>query len=51
MTVDRFQTPFRSELAGKTYYFCSEGCKGRFDENPEEYLGASRPPEHAHAHH
>ena len=51
MTVDRLQTQFRSEWGGKTYYFCSEGCKTRFDANPEEYLGPSRPKEHAHAHH
>ena len=51
MTVDRLQTPFRSEWDGKTYYFCGEGCKSRFDANPEEYLDPSRPREHAHAHH
>jgi uncharacterized membrane protein YraQ (UPF0718 family)/YHS domain-containing protein len=51
MTVDRFQTPYRSEFAGKTYYFCGEGCKRRFDEGPEQYLDPARPREHAHAHH
>ena len=51
MTVDRQQTPFRSEWAGKTYYFCGEGCKRRFDDDPESYLDESRPREHAHAHH
>jgi uncharacterized protein len=51
MTVDRFQTPYRSEWAGKTYYFCGKGCKQRFDEAPEQYLDPSRPREHAHAHH
>jgi hypothetical protein len=50
MTVDR-TTPFRSKLHGKTYYFCGEGCKRRFDESPEAYLDPSRPREHAHAHH
>jgi YHS domain-containing protein len=50
MTVDRLQTPFRSEWGGKTYYFCSEGCKSRFDANPEEYLGPSQPREAAHQH-
>jgi YHS domain-containing protein len=51
MTVDRFETPYRSEWAGKTYYFCGQGCKLRFDESPEQYLDPSRPREHAHAHH
>jgi YHS domain-containing protein len=50
MTVDRLQTPFRSEWDGKTYYFCGEGCKSRFDANPEEYLDPSRPREAAHQH-
>ena len=26
------------EYEGKTYYFCSEGCKEKFVKNPEEYL-------------
>ena len=43
MTVDRQKTPFRSEWAGKTYYFCGEGCKSRFDADPESYLDPSRP--------
>jgi uncharacterized membrane protein YraQ (UPF0718 family)/YHS domain-containing protein len=51
MTVDRSKTPYRSEWAGETYYFCGEGCKKRFDADPEHYLDSSRPREHAHAHH
>jgi YHS domain-containing protein len=50
MTVDRLRTPYRSEWGGTTYYFCSEGCKSRFDADPEQYLDPSRPKEHAHAH-
>ncbi len=42
MTVDRFKTPHRSTGAGKTYFFCGPGCKGRFDENPAHYLGGHR---------
>ncbi len=26
------------EYKGKTYYFCCEGCKEKFEKNPEEYL-------------
>jgi uncharacterized protein len=51
MTVDRSKTPYRSAWAGETYYFCGEGCKRRFDADPEHYLDSSRPREHAHAHH
>jgi hypothetical protein len=37
MTVDRDKTAFRSEHAGRTVYFCSAGCKARFDAEPERY--------------
>jgi uncharacterized membrane protein YraQ (UPF0718 family)/YHS domain-containing protein len=40
MTVDRFTTPHRSVLDGKTYYFCGAGCLRRFDEDPKAYLSA-----------
>lgn len=35
-----------SEYKGKTYYFCSPGCKRSFDKDPEKYLGK----EHEHQH-
>ena len=51
MTVDRFATPHRLEWGGKTWYFCSAGCKGRFEEDPERYAsGAERHDHAAHAH-
>jgi YHS domain-containing protein len=28
----------KSEYQGKTYYFCSPGCKRSFDKDPEKYL-------------
>ena len=28
----------RSKYKGETYYFCNEGCKVKFDEDPEVYL-------------
>jgi len=49
MRVDR-NTPFRNEWNGRTFYFCSAGCKERFDTEPERYLDPSRPREHAHQH-
>jgi hypothetical protein len=52
MTVDRFKTPFRSEHAGETFYFCSAGCKESFDADPDRYLDtAQRRPVPAHARH
>jgi YHS domain-containing protein len=38
MTVDRATTPYRSEYRGRTVYFCSPGCKARFDADPERYV-------------
>ena len=28
----------RSEYNGRTYYFCSLGCKEQFDQHPEQYI-------------
>lgn len=39
MMVDP-QTAEKSEYKGQTYYFCSKGCKARFDKNPEKYIAA-----------
>lgn len=30
-----------AEVDGKTYGFCSEACKSRFEEDPEQYLAAA----------
>ncbi len=38
MEVDEKIAKFRSEYRGKSYYFCSAGCKKAFDENPKKYL-------------
>jgi len=27
----------QSKYDGKTYYFCSMGCKRKFEQNPEQY--------------
>ncbi len=37
MEVDEAKAAGSSSHEGKTYYFCSEGCKQAFDENPEKY--------------
>jgi YHS domain-containing protein len=37
MTVSRGEEAGKSEYQGKTYFFCSEGCKERFDRNPQQY--------------
>ena len=38
MTVDSNKTPHRHELDGKTYYFCSAGCRAKFMAEPAKYL-------------
>jgi uncharacterized protein len=40
MIVDRSKTPYRSEYAGRTFYFCSAGCQARFDAAPERHVEA-----------
>jgi uncharacterized membrane protein YraQ (UPF0718 family)/YHS domain-containing protein len=37
MRVDRHQTPHRSRWHGRPVFFCSAGCKGTFDADPEAY--------------
>ena len=38
------------EYEGKTYYFCCEGCKEKFMENPTKYLDNVEHAEHSHVH-
>ena len=37
MTVDEKTAAGKSEYHGKTYYFCSSGCKTKFDQIPQTY--------------
>lgn len=37
MQVDPNKAAGKSEYNGKTYYFCSNGCKTKFDANPSQY--------------
>jgi len=38
MEVDEKSPAGRSTYQGKTYYFCSPGCKAAFDRDPERFL-------------
>ncbi len=38
MTVDEKTAKWTSEYKGTTYYFCKQGCKERFDTNPERFI-------------
>lgn len=37
MTVDEKKAGLKSEHEGKTFYFCSPGCKSTFDKDPHRY--------------
>jgi Cu+-exporting ATPase len=45
MTVNPATATVKSQHAGRTYYFCSAGCKAAFDKDPGKYvqLAASSP--------
>jgi YHS domain-containing protein len=42
MQVDQNTAAAVSEHAGRKYYFCSPGCKEKFDRNPGQYASATR---------
>jgi uncharacterized protein len=51
MTVDRGKA-LTLDYGGRRYYFCGPGCRGKFEADPERYLGSTRrEPAHAHHHH
>src|SRR5438094_532780 len=41
MTVDRRAGKPTSTYEGRTYYFCGEGCKAKFEAEPERYVDAA----------
>src|SRR5689334_6413513 len=43
MTVEPATAKHRSELAGRTYHFCSSRCRGKFNAEPERYLAPGAP--------
>ena len=38
--VDETAAQFKSEFEGRTYYFCTAGCKAKFDSDPRGGPGA-----------
>jgi len=38
MWVDPESAAATAEYEGETYYFCAEGCRKAFEEDPERYL-------------
>jgi YHS domain-containing protein len=39
MTVDENKAAATANYQGKTYYFCSTGCKTTFEKAPTKYVG------------
>lgn len=39
MNVEESKAAPTAKYEGKSYYFCSENCKARFEEKPTEYVG------------
>jgi len=44
MSVEEGSAASRSTHKGTEYYFCSVGCKKKFDSSPEQYLGPGQKP-------
>ncbi|MHB8095968.1 MAG: heavy metal translocating P-type ATPase, partial [Candidatus Aminicenantales bacterium] len=40
MTIREEDAAGTSDYKGRTYFFCSTGCKAKFDADPEKYVGA-----------
>ena len=38
MQINIDTAPAQTEYDGEIYYFCSEGCKETFDNDPEQYV-------------
>lgn len=51
MTVDTETAPAKTEYKGKTYYFCSQGCRVAFARDPEKYIRAQSEPHQGHPSH
>ena len=39
MTIDSEKAAAKSDYKGQTYYFCNPGCKAKFDQDPQKYVG------------
>ncbi len=42
MDVQPEQAAGQSEFQGKTYYFCCDACKAKFDREPEKFAGTEQ---------
>ena len=42
MSVDEKKATNKSVYQGRTYYFCSPGCKQAFDQKPQKHVGQAQ---------
>jgi heavy metal translocating P-type ATPase len=49
MQVDPAKAAGSSQFHGQMFYFCSKGCKAKFDAHPEAYVAAQAPAPVSHA--
>lgn len=42
MEVDEKSAAGKVEHEGRVYYFCSEGCKAAFEENPAKFVQGNK---------
>jgi Cu+-exporting ATPase len=40
MELNAENAPERAEYGGRTFYFCSDACRNKFDGEPARYAGA-----------
>ncbi len=48
--VDENKAAGKSDYRGKTYYFCSPGCKVSFDKEPQKYADKDSSSREGHEH-
>ena len=41
MEVNEKDSKIQTKYQGQNYYFCSEGCKQKFDQDPQQYARKS----------
>ncbi len=46
MKIKVAEAKFKTEFKGKTYYFCSADCKGKFDKEPTKYVKEEKEQKH-----
>jgi P-type Cu+ transporter len=42
MEVSKEDAAGESQYQGQSYYFCSQSCKNKFDQNPQQYADQQR---------